>query len=290
MRLALAQFGVARPAGFDDFIDRIDTIAHEARNAGADLLMLPEYAAMVLAGAFVGTPDVAAELAQVAAHAERLVEGLRSIAREAGLWLLAGSVPMPTGDGRIRNRAPFIAPSGQCLFQDKQTMTRFETESWDIAGGIGPNVFDTPFGLIGVSICYDAEFPLHVRAQVAAGARLILVPSCTDSLAGFYRVRISCRARAIENQCFVAMAPLVGAAPWSAAIDENRGFAGLYGPADYGFPQNGVLARGYLDEPGLVYADVDFNRIAEVRRQGAVLNHADWPQLAMEPCPVLSFS
>ena len=290
MRLALAQFGVARPAGFDDFIDRIAGVAHEARNAGAELLVLPEYAAMVLAGAFVATPDVAAELSQVTAHAGRLVEGLRSIARDTGLWLLAGSLPMADDDGRIRNRAPFIAPSGVCRFQDKQTMTRFEAEAWGLSGGTGPSVFDTPFGLIGVSICYDAEFPLHVRAQVAAGAQLILVPSCTDSLAGFYRVRVSARARAIENQCFVAMAPLVGAAPWSGAIDENRGFAGLYGPADYGFPQNGALARGYLDEPGLVYAEVDFDRIAEVRRQAAVLNHRDWPALNTDPCPVLGFS
>ncbi len=129
-----------------------------------------------------------------------------------------------------------------------------------------------------------------MRAQVNAGATLILVPSCTDSLAGFNRVRLSCRARAIENQCFVAMAPLVGNAPWSGAIDENRGYAGVYGPADYGFPQNGVMARGNMDEPGMVFAEIDLERIAQVRLQGGVLNHRDWPPILHPPCPVLSLS
>ena len=62
-----------------------------------------------------------------------------------------------------------------------------------------------------------------MRAQVEAGAWLILVPSCTDTVAGYERVRLAAAARAMENQCFVAMAPTVGAAPWSGALDVNRG-------------------------------------------------------------------
>jgi predicted amidohydrolase len=289
MRLALAQFGVTRPNGLDDFIDRIAAMAHDARNAGADFLILPEYASMVLAGAFIAYPDVAAELAVVVDNADALVSGYQAIARDTGLWILGGSVPMRGADGLIRNRAPLIAPTGACLFQDKQAMTRFETEKWGVTGGGGPNIFATPFGLIGISICYDSEFPLHVRAQVNAGATLILVPSCTDSLAGFNRVRLSCRARAIENQCFVAMVPMVGNAPWSGAIDENRGYAGVYGPADYGFPQNGVMTRGNLDDPGLVFSEIDLDRITQIRRDGSVLNHRDWPAFSAPPCPVLQF-
>ena len=113
------------------------------------------------------------------------------------------------------NRAPLIAPDGRLAFQDKMAMTRFEAERWGVAAGAGPQVFDTPWGRLGVSICYDAEFPKHVRAQVEAGAWLVLVPTCTDSLHGFNRVRFACQARALENQCFVAMAPTVGEAPWS---------------------------------------------------------------------------
>ena len=138
-------------------------------------------------------------------------------------------------------------------------------------------MFETPWGRIGIAICYDLEFPPLVRAQVEAGAWLILAPSCTDGIAGFNRVRLSARARALENQCYVAMAPTVGLAPWLATLDANRGYAGVYGPVDRGFPEDGVLARGALDQPGWVYADLDPLLLDAVRESGGVRNHRDWP-------------
>jgi predicted amidohydrolase len=287
VKLALAQFGVEAPRDFDDFAARLKTLARQAGTGGADLLVLPEYAAMALAGAYVRAPDIAAELAAVVAHADALIGALRDIARGEKIFILGGTLPMRDPDGKIRNRAPFIGRTGQLEFQDKQSMTRFEAEKWGIAGGDGPRVFATPFGKIGVSICYDSEFPLHVRAQATAGAQLILIPSCTDSIAGFNRVRLSARARAVENQCFIATSPLVGTAPWSGAIDENRGYAGLFGPPDRGFPESGVLQRGVLDEPGLVFAEADLSRVAQVRAEGAVLNHRDWPD-PIRPCPIVT--
>jgi predicted amidohydrolase len=147
-----------------------------------------------------------------------------------------------------------------------------------MSAGQGPAVFSTPWGLIGISICYDVEFPKHVRAQVEAGAWLVLAPSCTDTLHGFNRVRVSAAARAVENQCFIAITPTVGTAPWSAALDVNRGHAAVFGPIDRGFPEDGVLARGALDMPQWVFADLDPGRIATVRQEGAVFNHRDWPR------------
>ncbi|HQU02508.1 MAG TPA: carbon-nitrogen hydrolase, partial [Acetobacteraceae bacterium] len=66
-------------------------------------------------------------------------------------------------------------------------------------------------------------------------------------------------------------------APWSATLDDNRGYAAAFGPVDRGFPDDGVLARGVMNQPGLVFADLDPQRIESVRQTGAVLNHADWP-------------
>jgi predicted amidohydrolase len=138
-------------------------------------------------------------------------------------------------------------------------------------------VFATPWGRIGIAICYDVEFSPLVRAQVAAGAWLVLAPSCTDSIAGFNRVRLSARARALENQCFVAVAPTVGSAPGLATLDENHGHAAIFGPVDRGFPDDGVIARGEMDRPGWVFADLDSARIDAVRADGAVRNHRDFP-------------
>jgi predicted amidohydrolase len=286
MKLALAQFGVAAPENINDFLARIACMAGEAKCENADILVLPEYASMVLAGAFIKSPDIAAELAAVVAHADEFISGLQEIAAAAQIYLLGGTVPMRDADGKIRNRAPFISAAGKLAFQDKQAMTRFEAERWHIVPGAGPSVFATTFGNIGVSICYDSEFPLHVRAQVTAGAALILVPSCTDSVAGFNRVRLSARARAVENQCIIAVSPLVGNAPWSGAIDENHGYAGVYGPPDRFFPETGVLHRGTLDEPGLVYAEIDLAAVEAVRQDGSVLNHRDWVT-QIPPCPVI---
>ena len=189
---------------------------------------------------------------------------------------LPGTLPVRDGD-RVLNRAPLIAADGRMGFQDKRVMTRFEAELWRVSPGADPGVFETPWGRIGIAICYDLEFPPLVRAQVEAGAWLILAPSCTDGIAGFNRVRLSARAWALENQCYVAMAPTVGLAPWLATLDANRGYAGVYGPVDRGFPEDGVLARGALDQPGWVYADLDPLLLDAVRESGGVRNHRDWP-------------
>jgi predicted amidohydrolase len=161
--------------------------------------------------------------------------------------------------------------------------TRFEAERWSLAPGRPPQVFDTPWGRLGIAICYDAEFPKLVRAQVEAGAWLVLVPACTDTRHGAERVRIGARARAMENQCFVAVAPTVGACAGSAALDDNHGRAGIYGPVDHGFPEDGILAESRLDAPGLILADLDPARLATAREHGAVRNHRDWPRAPVPP-------
>jgi predicted amidohydrolase len=113
---------------------------------------------------------------------------------------------------------------------------------------------------------------------VELGANLILVPSCTDTRAGYYRVRIGCQARALENQCYVVQASLVGDAAWSEAVDINCGAAAIYTPVDRGFPDDGILAIGEYNRVQWVYADVDLQAIAVVRQEGQVFNFKDWPK------------
>jgi predicted amidohydrolase len=278
IRLGLLQYPVGRPASIADFAARLDRWLEEGR-ASADLLVLPEYAAVELGVALNGgEASEAAELSAMITAAPAILEAMRDAARRHQVWLQPGTLPMRAADGRVVNRAPLITPEGRIAFQEKRAMTRFETERWGISQGIDPNVFDTPWGRIGISICYDIEFPKHARVQVMAGAWLILAPSCTDTLAGFNRVHFSARARALENQCYVAITPTVGEAPWSAALDINRGCAGVFGPMDRGFPADGIMAQGQMDVPGWVFCTLDPALIEAVRRDGAVLNHRDWPR------------
>lgn len=289
IRIAAAQFPVSEPANWAAVESQITAWVAEAAGAGAQLLVFPEYAALTLAALFppVVRADLQAQLAALQAlHADYLDLHAR-LARAHGLYLLAGSFPVQVGAG-YRNRAHLFAPSGAHGWQDKWTMTRFEAEHWGIGGGEALKVFDTALGGIGINICYDVEFPLLARAQVEAGAGLILAPSCTDTTAGYWRVRIGAQARALENQCAVVQAPLVGEAPWSATIDINVGAAGIYTPPDRGLPEDGLLASGDWNRPQWLYGDLVPQRLAAVRADGQVFNHRDWAhQPGLGPLPVV---
>lgn len=285
LRLGLLQYPVERPASVVAWGAKLDRWIAQAKDH-ADLLLLPEYACVELAAALVGrdATDEPTELAAMVTNADTILAEMRATAIRHRIWLLPGTLPVRQGE-RVVAHAPLIAPDGRMAVQEKRIMTRFETERWGISPGAPPRVFDTPWGRIGISICYDVEFPKHVRAQVEAGAWAILAPSCTDSRHGATRVLVSAAARAIENQCYVATTPTVGEAPWSAALDVNRGHAAVFGPADRGFPEDGVLAAGPPDAPGWVFASLDPALIETVREHGAVRNHRDWPQ-APFPAPL----
>ncbi len=139
-------------------------------------------------------------------------------------------------------------------------------------------MFDTEFGKLGINVCYDSEFPIFARQQAEAGVRLILVLSCTDTLAGYYRVRIGCQARALENQCYVIQSSTVGEALWFKAVDINIGAAAVFSPADKGFPDDGILAIGKINKPQWVMASLSLNDIDRVRDTGQVFNFQDWPK------------
>ncbi len=276
LRLGLLQYQVTAPASFEAYASKIRSLIQDGTAGGAELLVMPEYACMETAAFLPGAGDAHAELLAVCGLSARLLALFQEEARRAGIWLLPGTLPWPGPDGRVRNRAPLIAPDGTLAFQDKSVMTRFESERWGVAAGEPPRVLETPWGRIGIAICYDVEFPTLVRRQIERGAWLVLAPSCTDSLHGFNRVRLSARARALENQCFVAVSPTIGLAPALATLDENHGYAAVFGPVDRGFPADGVMARGRLDEAGWVFADLDSTRLDTVRAEGAVRNHRDW--------------
>jgi predicted amidohydrolase len=280
----MRQWDVQPSTGLEGWAARLDREVAEAAAHGAELVLMPEYAPMEMAAG--ATPDPVRELHTAADLTPAAVAAARDVARRHGVWLLPGTLPFRDGQ-RIVNRAPLIAPSGAVAYQDKHVMTRFEAEEWGVSPGQPPALFETPWGRIGIAICFDSEFPNLIRAQVEAGAWLILVPSCTDTLHGFHRIRIAAAARAMENQCFVCIAPTVGEAPWSGALDHNRGYAAAFGPVDRGFPEDGILARGALDAPECVYADLDSARLTSVRQDGAVRNHASWPS-DPPPCRVIA--
>ncbi len=277
LRLAAAQYDISFLDDWVAYEAKLDRWFADATANRARFLVFPEYFSMELASLF--GPDISGSLSrQLEALQDVLPDFLIAFASRAkrhATYVVAGSFPVRDGDV-FRNRSFFFRPDGSYAYQDKLQMTRFESERWAIAPGERIRTFATEFGIVGISICYDGEFPLIARRQVEAGAVLILVPSCTDTLAGYHRVRIGARARALENQCYVVQSSTVGLAPWSEAVDVNVGAAGIFTPVDYGYPDDGVLATGELDVPGWVYGDLDLAAIERVRCEGQVFNHRDW--------------
>ena len=280
LRVAVAQYPIDRLAGWADYAAKLGDWVATAVGEGARLLVFPEYGAMELASLFPEPVpgDLARSLEAVAALEARIVELHDGLARRHAVHILGASHPARAADGRYHNRARLYGPEGRHGHQDKIVMTRFEREAWDVAGGDRLTLLDTELGRIGICICYDVEFPLLARALAEAGAEIILAPSQTDALHGYWRVRVGAQARALENQCLVVQSPVVGEAAWSPALDVSRGAAGVYAPPDRGFPDDGVLALGEEGRPGWTYAELDLAALAEVRADGAVLNHAHWPE------------
>ena len=280
IRVAAIQLEIVRPASFAAWADRIADLVRDAADTGADLVVFPEYGMLELTGIFDDAiaGDAARALHEISTVLPEALGLFAGLATRSGVHILAPSAPEPGADGRLRNVARLFTPSGGVGVQEKIVMTRFERDPWGIVGGRPVRVFDTALGRLGVAICYDVEFPLIARAMVEAEAELILVPSCTDTLAGFHRVRTGARARALEGQCVVVQVPTVGAAPWSGTVDANRGAAGFFGPPDEGFPDSGVIAQGPLDAGHILVADVDRAAIRRVRTAGEVLTRAHWPE------------
>jgi predicted amidohydrolase len=259
--------------------DKIERWVLEAVAQDAKILLFPEYFSMELASLF--GQDVYSSLSKQLAAMQSLHEGFlnlfQTLANKYQRIIQPGTFPVQTEDGAYRNRAYLFIPDAPLDYQDKLMMTRFENEHWLIRKGSQLKCFDTGYGKIAIAICYDSEFPLLARKQVEAGVNLILVPSCTDTLAGYHRVKIGCQARALENQCYVVQSSLVGNAPWSEAVDINIGAAAIYTPVDRGFPDNGILAVGELNKVQWVFAELSLKACDTVREQGQVFNYKDWP-------------
>jgi predicted amidohydrolase len=277
-RIAAAQYPIDFLGDWAAYEAKISRWVAEGADRGARLLVFPEYFSMELASLF--SADIYGSLSlQLTSMQTVLADFLKlfsTLAQKHSVTICAGSFPVRVENGTFHNRSYIIHPDGRTEFQEKVQMTRFENEQWLIEGGNDVRVFDTELGRIGVAICYDSEFPLIARRMVENGANVILVPSCTDTLAGYWRVRIGCQARALENQCYVVQSSTVGDAPWSPAVDVNVGAAGVYTPVDRGFPDDGVLVAGKINAAEWVFADVDPTAIANVRRTGQVFNYRDW--------------
>lgn len=277
MRVATAAYPLDQFTRWEDYAHKLEQWVADAKAGGAELLVFPEYGLMEVASVAGDGLDIQQQIQAVADRfddAEALYAGL---ARAHDVHILMGSGPAWLGP-KVVNRTALIAPSGQSVHQDKQIMTRYERDPGGIVSGGPLRVIETALGRIGILICYDSEFPLLGRTLAEADVEVVLVPSCTEALSGYWRVRIGAMSRALEGQCVSVMSSIVGEAPWCEIVEKNTGAGGVFGPPDNGFPDTGVIADGQLNKAGWTYADIDTRQINEVRQDGHVLNRLHWSE------------
>jgi len=277
MRVAAARYAIGMPPDFDAFAAHQRRLLGDAAAQGARIAVLPEYLALELAATFDDgvRSDTRASLAAVQRYRDDWLTLFAGLARDTGMHIVAGSFLVDVGGGRYRNRSDLFSPDGGHAWQDKLQLTGFEKKTGVIEPGDTLKVFDLGGVRAGIAICYDIEFPLLARTQWEAGARLLLVPSCTDTAAGATRVRVGCLARALENRCFVAQSVTAGEAPWTPILDVNTGSAGLFAPMDAGFPADGVLVET-SDADAWAIADLDVEALEAARVDAQVDNDRDW--------------
>ncbi len=278
MKVAAAKYPIGQPRDFTAFADTVTSHVRAAAQTGARIAVLPEYLSLELAATFddATSADLHASLAAIQRYRGDWIDLFVALARDTGLHLVAGSFLLDDGQGRYRNRADLFTANGGHRWQDKLQLTGFEKATGVIDPGDALKVFDLDGVRVGIAVCYDCEFPLPVRAQYEAGARLLLVPSCTDTAAGATRVRVGCLARALENRLFVVQSVTAGEAAWSPALDVNTGEATIYAPMDVDLPADGIVTQT-SGEAIWVIADLDRDLLEASRGHAQVAVDRDWP-------------
>ncbi len=202
---------------------------------------------------------------------------LRAEAQALGIWLLIGSLGLKTDDpdGRFANRSFLIGPDGAIAARyDKIHMfdvTVSETEAYRESAGYRPGgqavVAETPFGKLGLTVCYDLRFPYLHRALAQAGASILTVPAAFNHLTGAAHWEVLLRARAIETGCFVLAPAQTGFHPETAGKGRRT-----HGHSLVVAPWGEVLADGGT-EPGVIFADLDLAQVASARGRVPSLTH-----------------
>lgn len=264
--LGLIQWEARAFDGITEFCRRAEDYVRALCAYKPDILLFPEYFTLSLAAGLPG--DDRALLKQVAAYSDALRGFFALLAQKYAVNIAAGSMPVVENDA-LYNVCYFCHRDGRVEAYRKTHLTPFERDRGLCAGDVLQSI-DTDCGMLGLLICYDAEFPEAARRLALQGARLLLVPYQTDTVHGHWRVTHCAQARAIENECYVATAGLVGNMPELSLVEFQYAQAGVYTPCDHFFPAGGILAQATPNLPTAIFAELDISLLDRLHREGTV--------------------
>ena len=216
-------------------------------------------------------PDAIRELA---GYTDRIVDKFSEFSVSYNINIITGSMP-EIKDEKLYNVGYLCRRDGSVERFEKLHITPDEEKVWGLVGGRQLKTFDTDCGKIGILICYDVEFPELSRLLAEEGMRILFVPFLTDTQNGYSRVRHCAQARAIENECYVAIAGSVGNLPKVHNMDIQYAQSMVFTPCDFAFPVNGVKAEATPNTEMILVVDVDMDLLVEINKSGSVRNLND---------------
>uniref|UniRef100_A0A0Q9YD59 2-oxoglutaramate amidase n=1 Tax=Candidatus Berkiella cookevillensis TaxID=437022 RepID=A0A0Q9YD59_9GAMM len=273
IHVATSQYAIELLPDWQSFADKMNVLVGQAKAQGIHFLVLPEYGGIEIYPQYEATDQALFNGLQPLLP--QYIDFFQSLAKKHQIYIQPGSIIVKSAEEQFMNRAYLFGPQGDIGFQDKMQIIADEKEHDLLACGTMQTLFETSFGLIGIAICYDSEFPELIRNFTRQGAKLIVVPSFTPSQESFLRVYYSCQARAIENQCYVLTSSAVGRTKIGDTLYTLEGQANIFTPIDVGFSE-GILTQGKKNETALVQATLDFDKLNEVRKYGQVQNFYDY--------------
>ncbi|MCH4551407.1 MULTISPECIES: carbon-nitrogen hydrolase family protein [Aestuariibaculum] len=273
VRLGLIQWQMRLYKDLDELMHQAEFFVDAVSGYRSDFALFPEFfnAPLMAENNHMSTPDAIRELAK---HTAEIVSRFSKLAISYNINIITGSMPEMVND-KLYNVGYLCRRDGTSERYEKLHVTPDEAKVWGMVGGSKLQTFDTDCGKIGILICYDSEFPELSRLLADEGMDILFVPFLTDTQNGYSRVRHCAQARAIENECYVAIAGSVGNLPNVENMDIQYAQSMVFTPCDFAFPTNGIKAEATPNTEMILIADVDIDLLRELNQFGSVKNLKD---------------
>jgi len=273
VRLGLIQWQMRLYKDFDELMQQAEFFIDSVSDYRSDFALFPEFfnAPLMAENNLLSPPQAIRELAK---YTPRIVQKFSEFAISYNINIITGSMP-ELRDDLLYNVGHLCRRDGTVERYEKLHVTPDEARVWGMQGGSELRTFDTDCGKIGILICYDSEFPELSRLLADEGMDILFVPFLTDTQNGYSRVRLCAQARAIENECYVAIAGSVGNLPKVNNMDINYAQSAVFTPCDFSFPSNGIKAEATPNTEMILIADVDLDLLRELNQFGSVKNLRD---------------
>ncbi len=274
VRIGMVQWQMRPYKTMDELYEQVEFFIDAVSDYKSDFILFPEYFNAPLMARFNNLGEAQA-IRAMAKYTDQIRDHFRELAISYNINIITGSMPYVKDDGSLYNVGFLIRRDGTDEMYEKIHVTPDEEKCWGLTGGSQLRTFDTDCGRIGVLICYDVEFPELSRIMSAQGMQILFVPFMTDTQNAYTRVRICAQARAIENECYVAIAGSVGNLPRVHNMDIQYAQSAVFTPCDFAFPNDGRRAEATPNTEMILVADVDLHSLSQLHTYGSVRNLLD---------------